>query len=94
MFECVYRLIPKVEKISMDCKICHTLFTVCPAAFLATTLSGTPTAAAIFCSAMDRRLNCDMRKPDGLQSAVLASMQSLTRALYLSEVRHPVRFAL
>lgn len=51
---------PKVEKILVGCKTCHTLFTVCPAAFLATKLSGMPTSADIFCSAADRRLNCDM----------------------------------
>ena len=34
-----------------------TFFTVWPAAFLATKLSGTPTAADIFCSEADNRLN-------------------------------------
>lgn len=34
-----------------------TFFTVCPAAFLATKLSGTPMAADIFCSAADSEVN-------------------------------------
>jgi len=35
----------------------QTFLTLCPAAFLATKLSGTPTAVAIFCSAADKFVN-------------------------------------
>lgn len=72
-----------------------TFLTVCPAAFRATKLSGTPTAADIFCSEADSRVNCRQQAAAAQQEALrLAAERRLTESGYLSEVNHPVRVAL
>lgn len=71
-----------------------TFFTVCPAAFLASKLSGTPTAADIFCSAADSKVNCDRRDRCLAVSSEDGSVWCLTVTVHLSEVNHPVGLAL